>query len=116
MNIHVEIIPHDRQRYSTSGDWFFDEWGDLQIKVDDVGHWKSETMVAIHEIIEALLCKDRGIKETDVTKFDTDHPELEDPGLSVEAPYYEEHKIATYIERDVCLHLREDWNEHYERI
>ena len=37
MNITIKTIAHDKQRYDTVGDWWFDDEGDLQIRVSRVG-------------------------------------------------------------------------------
>ena len=65
MNIHIETINHKDQRYDTAGDWFFDLSGDLYIKVSDTTNWKYNALIALHELIEVLLCKDRIITTDD---------------------------------------------------
>lgn len=112
------------QRYETIGDWLFDGNGDLQIRVSDMGNWKYECLVALHEAIEALLCKDRGIEEEAVSKFDIDfevmrkiEPKLigdMEPGDMPTAPYYSEHQFATSIEKMIAKELKVDW-EHYNK-
>src|SRR6267378_1867736 len=69
MKISVSSIPHSEQRYPTVGDYFYSE-GALQIRVSDLGDSRMEACVAVHEIIEALLCEARGVKEKVVDKFD----------------------------------------------
>lgn len=81
--------------------------------------------VAVHELIEAILCRHRGIKEKDVTKFDLmfeeeikagkqhKHPE---PGFDPRAPYRHEHAFATVIERTLIKELGIFWEEYDEII
>ena len=38
MNIAIQTIPHDEQRYDTVGNWFW-EGDDLIIYVSDTGNW-----------------------------------------------------------------------------
>jgi hypothetical protein len=117
MKIHIETIPHREQRYDTVGDWWLDEAGDLQIRVSDMsrgstGRRRMESLVAVHELIEALLCQFRGIADEDVTAFDTafvPSPENAEPGDDPLAPYREEHFFATTIERLLSTELRVDW-------
>ena len=115
MRIIIDSIPHSEQRYDTIGDWVFGpETGNLLIKVSSLDDWKKELLVGIHELIEAALCKDRGIREEDVTTWDKDHPEAEEPGHLVGAPYRQEHFFAEVIERQVAGELGVRW-ESYER-
>lgn len=116
MNIQVTTISHTEQRYATTGDWWFDDNGDLQVRISNVEDTESEALVALHEIVEALLCRHRGISEESVTEFDTTHPELEDPGSSPLAPYHKEHTSATAIELSVCKELDMGWEDHNERL
>lgn len=70
MNIIIKTIPHKEHRYDTVGNWWFDEKGNLEIRVSDMKNWKYEFLVALHELVESALCKSRNIKEKDVTNFD----------------------------------------------
>ena len=100
IDIHVFTIPRGKQRYNTSGDW---QWqgNKLTVAVDERDNLRDEMLIAIHEIVEAFLCRMHGIEEKDVTKFDMDldrtNPDLE-PGDQANAPYHKEHKIASLIE------------------
>jgi hypothetical protein len=60
MKIVIETIPHLDQRYKTCGDWFY-EGEDLHIKVSDLKDWKKEATIAVHELVEAILCKQQCI-------------------------------------------------------
>ena len=70
MNINIQTIPHDQHRYPTCGDWLLDESGNLQIRVSDMGNTDYEALVALHELVEVLLCKKRGITTEQVDVFD----------------------------------------------
>jgi len=108
MNIKIEFIQHEKQRYDTIGDWFYDEAGDLIIKVsNDSQEFPSEDeqlLVAFHELVEVLLCRKRGITQEMVDKFDMDpavtnwlKPD-EEPGDIPGAPYGKEHRFAMLME------------------
>jgi hypothetical protein len=107
MNIHIEFIPNAEQRYETWGDWFYDEKGDLVIKVSndipELPTQEHQFLVALHELIEVKLCEKRGITQKMVDDFDMGEvaasvPEDEEPGDHPEAPYRKEHRFAMMIE------------------
>jgi len=70
MHVTMHTIPHDQQRYDTVGDWHFDMNGDLIIKVSKMSDPRYETLIAVHELIEAVLCKQAGVSEDAVDAFD----------------------------------------------
>jgi len=105
MNIRIEFIPAAEQRYDTWGDWFYDEKGDLVIKVsNDVEGMPTadhQFLVALHELIEVKLCEKRGITQKMVDAFDMSEPALSsegEPGDLPDAPYRKEHRFAMIIE------------------
>lgn len=105
MKVNIETIPHDKQRYDTCGDWWWDDQNTLQIRVSRMSNWKREMAVAYHELFEALWCKAAGVDEEDVTAFDKwfEDGRMEgndnEPGDAPNAPYYEGHQIATKLEK-----------------
>jgi len=112
MEVSIKTIPHQTQRYETTGDWIILDNGRIEIYVSDVGSWKSEYLVALHELVEAALCRDRGIDQQVVEDFDRSHPELEDPGLDERAPYHTEHMVAVEVEKRLAEELQVNWEEH----
>ena len=114
MRIIIETIPHKRQRYETCGDWYFRK-GVLHIKVSKMSDWRREMLVAVHELVEVLLCKDRGITTAEVDAFDKAFEKArapgneDEPGDDPKAPYRKEHFFATNIERLLSAELRVDW-------
>lgn len=100
MEIEVKVIPHVSQFYSTIGDWHFDKSGKLKVTVSNMGNEDFEFLVALHEIVEAWLCRKRGIDQDEVTKFDKLMLEkgVDNPGDDVRAPYHKEHRLALIIE------------------
>jgi hypothetical protein len=66
----------------------------------------------LHELVESFLCLKDGVSEESVTKFDVEHPELEEPGDHPDAPYHKQHMVATQVERTVCEATGIDWDEH----
>lgn len=120
MNVRIKVIPHAEQRYPTVGDWLFEKNGDLVIRVSKLSDWRREMLIAVHELVEVLICKQRGISQEMVDRFDkhfeeTRTPDNEDePGDEPTAPYVVEHCIATGVERILAAELRVCWKD-YER-
>lgn len=116
MKIVIETIPHRAHRYETVGDYWIDPDGTLQIRVSQMADDRMAALVAIHELVEVTLTEHRGISEASIMKFDTDHPELDDPGHSPEAPYHHEHVFAEIVERQVAHELGVNWQEYEKAI
>jgi hypothetical protein len=113
MKIEIEAIDPAKIRYSTCGDWQWLEDGTLRIEVPDFrGNKDSAFLVAIHELVEAWLCNRDGITEAEVSAWDINNPELEEPGDSKNAPYHRQHAKAMAIEKKLCQAMTIDWREH----
>jgi hypothetical protein len=120
--IHIESISYVHQRYETLGDYYDDEKG-TQIKVTDMGAEDYEFLIALHEMVEQYLCKNRGIREEDITKFDkmfeaerdAEKWTTEEPGDDPRAPYKKEHFFSTNIERLMAEQLGVNW-QIYEKF
>jgi hypothetical protein len=122
VKIIIDIVDHKEQRYETVGDWQLMPDGIL-ITVSKLGNIYKEVCIAIHELVEAVLCMHRGISQWDVDKFDKSFEEMRvkgslhytgEPGDAVDAPYKKEHFFATTLERLLVAELGIDWTE-YER-
>ena len=115
LTIGIRTIPHTSQRYDTCGDWYTDGQHFTHILVSEMHNWKYELLVALHELVEQSLCRDRHITEEAVTAFDQDFEaqRLEgddsEPGDAPLAPYRREHNFATNIERQLAHELGIDW-------
>ena len=123
MNITLKSIPHNQQRYPTCGDWIVDEkTGDITILVSDLGDEKMNELVAIHELIEVLRCRDLGVTQEAVDKFDIEFEEnrekgdVSEPGDSPDAPYRGPHFFATNVERQFAHERGVDWQEYEKKI
>jgi hypothetical protein len=121
VKITIETIPHDQQRYPTCGDWWEDANGDLQIRVSDTGNPDFESLVGLHELVEVLLCRKRGITTEQVDAFDKAFEAAriegndDEPGDDPKAPYRKEHFFATNIEALMSAELGVNWQE-YEAV
>ena len=106
--IVMEVIPHQDQRYDTLGDYWVegDTW---HIRTSDMGDWRYNFSVLLHEFIELALMTHKGIKEEDVLAFDlavpANSPYADDPGFDPKAPYHVEHVFSDCVERLIAPHL-----------
>lgn len=121
MKIIIETIPHDKQRYPTVGDYQYLEDGSIYITVSEMGDDKYNTLVALHELIEAKLTEWEAIKEQDITAFDVEFEKnrqegnIDEPGFDSSAPYRKQHTIATGIELLIAAEAGVDWNQ-YDKV
>ena len=123
--IIIEAIPHNDHRYETCGDWFYNEKGELVIRVSQT-NIKHEFLIALHEVVEAMLCNFKGIDEQKVTDFDlkfekmrSEYPDIvgdKEPGDEDAAPYMHEHAMATRMEQWLASSIGVDWNEYEKQI
>jgi len=113
--ITILRVAHDDQRYDTIGDWQW-EGSHLIVRVSNLLDFRSEVAIAIHEVVEALLCEANGISEQQVDEWDLEHEDADDPGSLPGCPYYNEHALATIVERLVVGRLGSDWLRHDEIV
>lgn len=122
MKITIEVIPHDKQRYPTAGDWQWDAYGNLKITVSNMNNWRYEFLVAFHELMEVMLCRSRGITQEQVDGFDIryeqdrEEGDTSEPGDDPNAPYSKEHFFATSMEKLLADELRLDWEKYDETV
>lgn len=122
LKLRVTTIPHSRQRYETCGDWINRADGSTDIFVSDLGNWRMELAIAVHELTEWAICRYCGISQTEVDQFDEAYeaqrkPEdYSEPGDDPRAPYHKQHCIATGIERIIVACLGINWREYEQRI
>lgn len=121
MDVRIKVIPHRKQPYPTAGYWEFDRHGNLLITVSEMGSENSEMLVAIHELVEAVLCRNQGISGDDVTAFDVDFEKRraadpaignKEPGDDPAAPYFRAHQDAMLIEIYLANRLGVNWFAH----
>ena len=124
MNIHILTIPNEdiKLRHGFTGaDWWWDEAGDLQVRVAaEMEHWREAMALAVHETVEALMCKHNGVTVAHVDEFDAKFKgenEIDvNAGDESDAPYRLEHTYATAIERVLTGVLGVDWKEYDTRL
>ena len=116
--IVIKKIPHKKQRLNDVGDYFIKN-GVLEIRVsEEVGFWES-LLIAIHELIEVLLCLKKGLSIKKIDEWDMkdskkdDYPET---GLNPKCPYHKEHMIALGVEHILAPFLKVDWKEYEKKM
>lgn len=117
-----KVIPHDDQRYNTTGDYQTDESGYVTILISDLGSRRMEFLIAVHESIESYLCKKNGISEAIIDKFDmwfeanrAPGDFESEPGDHPDCPYLKEHQFATKIEKFLAKILLVNWDEYGQK-
>jgi hypothetical protein len=111
MRITIQTIDHKSQRYNTVGDWVFDQDGGITIFISETGRDQWNICIAIHELVEAFLCKTNGITQEQVDKFDMGwkpNDGFEEPGEDPRAPYFNEHSYASYVEHGLFDYIHND--------
>ena len=117
MEIHIKTIPEREQRPEVNGaDWFWDEKGDLQVRVSPMSDWRYEILLALHEASEAILCKYDGVSQKSVDEFDAEFDKTHafdvNAGDDPAAPYKKQHTVSTGIERILAAYLNVGWAEY----
>jgi len=115
MKITIETVAHADQRYDTVGDW---QWcgNDLVVRVSYMDDWRHVAAIAVHELVEALLCRDMGVSQEAVDKFDTAYKGDGEPGDDPQAPYRDEHCIATAVERMLIATFGISWADYDAKV
>lgn len=109
-SVLIEFIPHADQRYATCGDWLYDG-ARLVLRISRTADPRHQQLVAVHEMVEALLCHRDGVTQAAVDAFDMGPGAmLTDPGASPDAPYHAQHMVATAIERVMASALGVEWD------
>lgn len=123
IELHVRTIDHDSQRYDTVGDWVYgNQPGEFHVTVSNMGNRDYEFCVAIHELVEAYLLRRRGVTQRQVDEFDNNFEQkrskedISEPGDSSDAPYKQEHFLATTIERIIAQALELDWKTYDDTV
>jgi hypothetical protein len=120
MKIVMKVIPHLDQRYDTVGDYWEDPDGTIQFRVSDMGDVRMNVQVLVHEFLEYMQLRYKGIKEEDVLAFDLAVPDsspyADDPGFNPAAPYHKEHVFSDCIERLLAREWDLSWEDYEATI
>ncbi len=125
MRINIDVIPAKDMRYKSCGDYWLDDKENLQIRVADTGNKDYNALIMVHELVEAILCKNAGISYNIINNFDKDFeqlrstdviPENMEPGDDFHSPYKKQHLLATGIEKIVAAEMGVDWKSYDDII
>ena len=117
MNIQMNVIPHQQQRYDTAGDWRLDvEKDTLVINISFLGDWKMEACLGIHELIEAIRCMADRVDQNLVDQWDLNFKGKGEPGDDPAAPYHRQHVQASIVERTLARQLGVDWQRYEQKL
>ena len=121
MNIKIKTIPNNSQKYNTCGNYGVDKRGNVWIEVSRMKR-PYQWLIAIHELVEIFLCEIENVTVKAIDAFDLAfewdrrkglHTDEEEPG-DANAPYRDQHCMATAVERMLCGYLGISWNEYEE--
>jgi hypothetical protein len=125
MNIGILVVPNEeikKRKGFTGADWWFDEDGDLQIRIAKMSNPIFEKALSIHEMDEALHCQLQGITVKQVDDFDKlmeeKYPENhalnagDEPGC----PYAKAHSFATAPERVYIAEAGVSWKLYDDEV
>lgn len=101
--IIIETVSPEEQRppYNVegmAGDWQFTADGVLLIRVSGDVLSREGFLFGLHEMVEAFLCRERGIAQESVDRFDAAFAGAGEPGDHPNSPYNEEHRFACLVE------------------
>lgn len=119
--ILIETIAHQDQRYATVGDYQIVDRR-LVVKVSAMPDPRYSFLVALHELVEATLVRQRGISLDAIDQFDIAYEKARkdgddsEPGDDPKAPYHREHVFATKIEKLMAKELDVDWKAYDKAV
>lgn len=116
--IEIKTISQHQQRYETIGD-YFNRGNKWCFRISRM-NFRSEGAVAVHELIEKILCHWQGISNEKIDVFDLEWEKRSrkspclyaEPGDDPEAPYHAAHMFAKKVEKMLVEELGLSWKEH----
>jgi len=112
------VSPQEMRPNVDGADWYFYDNGDLRVMINRLSDWKRESLLLVHELVEALLCKHDGVTVAEVDNFDAEYDKTHSADLNAgddpKCPYQTQHCIATAVERIMAAHMGINW-ESYDR-
>ncbi len=118
MKLQCKVIEGSKHRYPTIGDYWMDKKGDMQIRTTKFDDSRYAFLILLHEMIEAMICKSRGIDFKAIDEFDIafeNASKVGEPGDELDAPYYHQHQFATIVEMMVARELGVDWKMYNDK-
>jgi hypothetical protein len=115
--VRLRVVTENQQRYDTSGDWL---WSGATLEIRISREVVEEdpryaTLLFVHELVEALLCRSTGVSGAQVDAFDMAHQQAGEPGDNPAAPYHRQHLAAQAAERALAEQLGVNWDTYLGR-
>lgn len=116
----IKSVYKESQRYPTLGDYSVED-GVRTFSITKTGNDLWDDLIFIHEFIEEVLTRNKGIEESQILEYDLeferrlengDLVESEEPGDQSDSPYKEQHNIAEIVERMMLNHLGISFHEY----
>lgn len=105
----------NRMAYDTLDDYGSDRER-IWFEIKDTGVEAYNLILLVHALTEYMLTQSRGLPLALIDKFDAEHPDSEEPGDEVNAPYRNEHGLAVGIERILCAYMNIPWKVYEEAL
>ena len=110
MKILINIKAQSEMPYVTNDFYTYDKDGNLVFDIVNANNDLFTKMVLVHAIVEEAITEYKGVTAEQITKWDLDHDDAEEPGELPDAPYRDAHMTAKAIEMLICAQLGIDWN------
>lgn len=109
--VRVFLVPQKEQRYDTLGDWI---WTGSRLDIRLSREFcerdpRYVLLLAVHEMVEAMLCRSAGISTQQVDAFDMSFTGEGEPGDDPSAPYHYQHRAAEAAEKALAAELGVKW-------
>lgn len=111
-------------RNNSPGDYYETPDGDWNIIASELRNIHHSELILTHEFIEVILVRAAGIPEPVIDAWDAYFEILrqyglvgpdDEPGDDPRSPYYEQHQLATKVEKIVCEEgFKLDWDKYDE--
>lgn len=114
-------VAHENQRYPTVGD-YQEGHGVTLFTISDMHNDLYEELVAVHELVEYIIVKARGIPVEAIDKFDIEYEKARlqfdesEPGDHPDAPYRAAHQFATKVEQMLAAELDVEWDQYDKMV
>jgi hypothetical protein len=126
-HFRATAVPVKDMRYCSVGDYRELDIPDLpgywDLTCTDLGDWRENFLILIHELVELAITQHQGIAEPDIVKFDKKwnaaHNGVEgddEPGFNSKAPYCKAHTVATAVELLLAAELGVSWTDYGKRV
>jgi len=120
MKINLFTKPSKEVKNPTTGDFWKDHDGTINVAVQELGNEDYEFLIALHSLIEGFLIEKNKLDRNLIEYFDKTFKQnkeglitnQEDPGDDTAAPYHKEHTFATFIEMQVANEMNVSWDKY----